>query len=249
MTRPNTPLPPELRPEDTELAHRLFALRRPPGAALQRRVQAIPRQSPVQVLPRRLLGAAAAAGVVLLLFISPPVEATLGQVQKVIGQINLTIQEVWPRPTATVTLLETEPMPLAAAQAVLPFKFSLPAYVPAGLSRPDDRVMVARLATPMAQVEWRDAQGGVVQLSAYAADPAIQFNQTVVGPDSSSAILINGREAVLVRGAWDDTTRTWSQRDRLLTLLWANNGVQYRLLAYTRQVSLSELVALAESIK
>ncbi|MFN8457001.1 MAG: hypothetical protein U0401_20440 [Anaerolineae bacterium] len=249
MTRPNIPPPPDHLPEDAELARQLFALRRPPSEVLQRHVQTIPRQPPARLLPRHLLGVVAGVCVMLLLFISPPVQATLGQAQKVIGQINLTVQEIWPQPTAAVTMLETEPMSLAVAQAVIPFEFGLPAYVPAGLSRPDDRVTVAKLSTPLVQAEWRDAQGGFVQLSAYAADPALQFNQTVVGPDSSSAILINGQAGVLVRGAWDDASRTWSHQDRMLTLLWANNGVQYRLLAFTSQISLPELVAMAESIK
>lgn len=249
MTHPDASPPPDHLPEDVDLARHLFALRQPLSAALRRRVQAVPRQSPPRLLPRHLLGVVVAAGIVMMLFISPPVQATLGQVQKVIGQINLTVQDVWPRPTAVVTMLQTEPMSLAAAQAVIPFEFDLPAYVPAALSRPDDQVTVAKLATPIVQVEWRDTQGGVVQLSASAADPAIQFNQTVVGPDSSTAISINQQAGVLVRGAWDETTRSWSHQDRMLTLLWANHRVQYRLLAFTRQISLSELVAMAESIK
>jgi hypothetical protein len=235
--------------KDADLARHLFALRQSPSATLQRRIQAVPRQSSSRFLPRHLVGVVAVVGVVVLFFVSPPVQATLGQVQKVIGQINLTIQEVWPQPTATVMMLETVPMSLAAAQDVIPFEFDLPAYVPDNLSRPDDRVTVARLTTPMVQVEWRDRQGGVVQLSAYADDPAVQFNQTVVGPGSSTPLLINQQEGVLVQGAWDETTRAWSHQDRMLTLLWANHGVQYRLLAFTRQISLDQLVAMAESIK
>lgn len=249
MTRPNIPPPPDLLPEDVELARQLLALRQPPSPTLQHRVQAVPRQSSPRLLPRQLMGVVAVVCLVTLLFVSSPVQATLGQVQKVVGQINLTVQEIWPRPTAAVTMLQTEPMSLAAAQQVIPFEFDLPAYVPAGLSQPNNQVSVARLATPLVQVEWRDAQGGVVQLSACAADPAIQLNQTVVGPDSSTTILINDQPGVLVRGAWDETTRTWGHQDQMLTLLWANKGVQYRLLAFTRQISLPELMTMAESIK
>jgi hypothetical protein len=96
-------------------------------------------------------------------------------------------------------------------------------------------------------MQWRDAEGGFVQLSAHAADPANNLSQTLVGPESSQTILINGQEAVLVRGGWDEDSRTWSHQERVTTLIWRANGVQYRLLSFSN-LPLPELMAMAESV-
>jgi hypothetical protein len=185
--------------------------------------------------------------VVALLFISPPVKATLDEVQKVMGQIHLTVRSVWPKPTATVVMIEPVAMSLAAAQAMLPFDFTIPAYIPNSLTVTGDEVFVTQLATPIVKMQWRDAEGGFVQLSAHAADPANNLSQTLVGPESSQTILINGQEAVLVRGGWDEDSRTWSHQERVTTLIWRANGVQYRLLSFSN-LPLPELMAMAESV-
>lgn len=249
--RESEPLPPEFAPDETELARQLYNLRQPPSPALQRRVQAIPQPEapPLRVAPRGLIGGVIALLVVALLFISPPVRATLDEVQKVMGQIQVTIRSVWPQPTATVMVLETKPMSLAEAQAALPFAFAMPSHLPGGLTGSQDEVLVAQSPVALVKVQWRDPAGGVVQLSAHAAGPANQLSQTVVGPESSEPILLNGQEAVLVRGGWDEDSRTWSHEGRVTTLIWTVNGVQYRLLAYSEVVSLAELIAMAESIK
>jgi hypothetical protein len=220
-------------------------LRQTPSPALQRRVQAIPQRR--QFVPRSLVGAAIAVVVAALLFISPPVKATLDEVQKVMGQIHLTVRSVWPKPTATVVLIESVAMSLAEAQAMLPFDFALPAYIPGSLMVTGDEVFVTQLATPRVKVQWRDAEGGFVQLSAHAVDTVNNPFQTLVGPESSQTVLINGQEAVLVRGSWDEDSRTWSHQERVTTLIWTTNSVQYRLLSFSN-LPLAELMAMAESV-
>jgi hypothetical protein len=244
------PAPPEFSPEEAELARQLISLRQPPSPTLQRRVQAIPQpDAPAQTVPAGLVGGIIALLVVALLFGSPPVKATLDEVQKVIGQIRLTIRSVWPAPTATVVLLETEPMPLVDAQAAVPFNFTMPDYLPASLTGSGDEVEVARSPVALVKMQWRDPRGGVVQLSAHAASPENQPSQTLIGPESSETILLNGREAILVRGGWDRESRTWSYQDRVVTLIWTVNDVQYRLLSYSDVVPLAELKMMAESIR
>lgn len=250
MSREIEPAPPEFSPEEVELAQRLISLRQPPSPTLQRRVQAIPQpETPARSVPLGLVGGIIALVVVALLFASPPVKATLDEVQKAMGQIQLTIRSVWPAPTATVVLLETEPMPLSEAQAAVPFDFALPTYLPASLTGSGDEVEVARSPLALIKIQWRDPQGGVVQLSVRAAGSENQLNQTLIGPESSETVLLNGREAVLVRGGWDKESRTWSHQDQVITLIWTANEVQYRLLSYSDAVSLTELKLMAESIR
>jgi hypothetical protein len=242
----------EFSAEEAELARQLFNLRRPPSPALVRRVQALPQSAARsgRALSPRLLGGVAMLLVMGLLFISPPVQATLDEMQQVIGgQIHLTIRTVWPKPTETVVMLEAEPMSLAEAQAILPFIVATPAYLPKTLTLSDDQVLVTQSPLPMAKMTWRDAAGGFVQLSIYSSGQESQLSQTVVGPDSSEPVLINGREAVLVRGGWDEQSRTWSHQAQVTTLIWTVNKVRYRLLSYSDAVSLPELIAVAESIR
>jgi hypothetical protein len=251
MSQELTPLPPEFSAKEAELARQLLSLRQPPGPALVRRVQALP-QSPApagRILSPRLSGGIIALVVISLLFVSPPVRATLDEVQKIIGgQIHLTIRTIWPKPTETVVMLEAAPMSLAEAQALLPFAVATPAYLPKHLSATDDQVWVSQSPLPMAKMTWRDTAGGFVQLSLYPSGPENQLSQTLIGPDSSQTLRINDQEAVLVHGGWDEQSRTWSHRAQVTTLIWTVNDVRYRLLSYSDAVSLPELIALAESI-
>ncbi|MCK6630217.1 MAG: hypothetical protein L6R45_34200 [Anaerolineae bacterium] len=242
-------LSPEFSPEEAEIARQLFSLRQSPGVELQRRIEAIPQPParPAGVTPRPLLGGLAALLVAALLFISPPVQATLDEVQKMMGQIPVIVRTVWPQPVETVVVLETEPMSLAQAQAAMPFDFALPAYLPVGLTGDTEHIQVAQSPVAMVKMVWRDAENGFVQLSVYAAGP--ENVQTLVGPESSETIQLNGQEALLVRGGWDRQSRIWSGQAGLITLFWTVNGIRYRLLAYSEVVSLDELVAMAESIE
>lgn len=242
-------LPPEFSPEEAEIARQLFSLRQSPGVELQRRIEAIPQPParPAGVTPRPLLGGLAALLVAALLFISPPVQATLDEVQKMIGQIPVIVRTVWPQPVEAVVTLETEAMSLVEARAAIPFDFALPTYLPAGLTGDMEQVQVAWSPLAMVKLVWRDAENGFVQLSIYAAGP--ENVQALVGPESSETVQINGQEALLVRGGWDRQSRTWNGQDRVITLFWTVNDVRYRLLAYSEVVSLDELVAMAESIE
>lgn len=245
----NPSLPSEFSPEEAELARRLVSLRQSPNVALQRRIEVIsqPPVRPAGVIPRPWLGGLAALLVAALFFISPPVQATLDEVQAMIGQIPVIVRTVWPQSVDTVVALETEPMSLAEARAVMPFDFALPTYLPAGLTGSVERVQVAQSPLVMVKIVWRDARNGFVQLSVYPAGP--EKPQALVGPESSETIQVNGQEALLVHGGWDGQSRTWSEEAGVITLFWTVNDVRYRLLAYSKLVSPDELVAIAESIE
>lgn len=245
----NPSLPSEFSPEEAELARQLASLRQSPSAELQRRIEAIsqPPARPAGVTPRPLLGGLAALLITALLFISPPVQATLDEVQKMVGQIPVIIRTIWPQPVDAVVALETEPMSLAEARAAMPFDFALPAYLPAGLTGDTAQVQVAQSPLAMVKTVWRDAENGFVQLSVYPAGP--ENPQALVGPESSQTIQVNGQQALLVHGGWDGQSRTWSDQVGVITLFWTVRDARYRLLAYSKLVSPAELVAIAESIE
>lgn len=243
-----SPVMEEFEGPEADLAEQLLSLRRPPGAELKQRIQAIPRRpkQPLWAMPRLVwlsMGLVLAA----LLYMSPPAEAMWGQVEEFIGRIHLMVTDTLPTPTETV-VVESTPMSLAEAEAIAPFDVSLPGYLPATLTG-DQEVFVTELDPPLVKIRWRDRADGYVQLTAHERSTADNIIPTRVGPESSHPIFINGQEAVIVYGAWDQTSRTWSYRDQVVTLIWEVDGIQYHLLSVSRVVPLSELVSMAESVE
>ncbi len=248
QSKPN-PILAEFQGKDAELAEQLLRLRRAPGAALQQRLRTIPHsQKPARHLGPQLVWAGLALLLVVLLAtaVSPTVTARLGQFDKVIGQIHLTILDILPgRPTPVV--IEKTPVSLAQARAAIPFKLAAPAYLPAELGEPE--IFVLKLDAPIVTMRWRDRAGGFVQLVAHPANEAHNQIKNLIGAESSQTILINGREGVLVSGAWDEASRTWSYQEEVTTLIWELDRVQYNLLSYSRVVPIAELIKIAESVQ
>jgi hypothetical protein len=240
----------EFQAEEAELAWRLLNLRQEPSPALQQRVRAVPRpvEHPARAVVPRLAGLAGALLVILLLFASPTAQAMLGAMEKAIGQIQLLVMDAWPQ-QSQADLMDSQVVSLAEAQAMVPFALVTPAYLPARLAGSDSQVSITHLAVPLVKMQWRDPAGGVIQLTARPQSSDSSPAETLVGPASSEAVLINGQEAVLIRGAWDQDTGDWGYQDQVTTLVWRAGGVQYRLLAASTDLPLAELIAIAESIR
>lgn len=239
----------ELEADELELAEQLLALRQKPGPELRQRIEAIPARRPRPAsLSLRLVGTmVAAAALVLLLFVSPPAQATLGQFDAVIGRIHLTMLDVLPhRPTPV--LIESTPVSLPAARAQAPFDFAVPTKLPAGLMK-EPQILVTNLERPIVKMRWRDINGGFVQLTIHPANDRQTLTQNLVGVESSQTIQLNGRDAVLIYGGWDRASRTWDHEAQLVTLIWELADIQYNLLAYSEAVSLPELIVMAESVR
>ncbi len=231
-----------------ELAQQLLSLRRPPSAKLEQRIRAIPQQTVrLRIAPRWVWASVALAVIVGLLFASPAAQATLGQFQQIIGQIHLTILDVLPARTDPI-VIESTPVSLGEAQDAVPFDFLTPGYLPPDL-RPQAEIYVIELDSPIVKLLWRDTKGGFVQLSIHQANDKSTQIENIVGSESSDTILINGQEAAIIYGGWNQASRTWSHQDRLVTLIWVVNGVQYNLLSYSTLIPPPELIAMAQSIR
>jgi hypothetical protein len=242
------PILQEFQAEDAELAAQLLSLRQEPGSMLRRRIQSIPRQKARQtrLLPRLVWGSVAAI-IVILLVASPGAQAMWVQVEKVIGRIHLTIMEVLPN-RSTPIVIESTPISLAEAQAVVPFDFAVPTYLPDALNR-DAEVFVTQLEPPIVKMRWWDTGNGFVQLAIHPANGKNNLTRNLIGSESSDIILINGQEGVIIYGGWDETSRTWSHQDRVTTLIWELDGIQYNLLSFSNAVPLTELIIMAESVR
>jgi hypothetical protein len=240
----------EFEPEDRQLAEQLFNLRQEPSLELRRNVLAIPHQPsrPGRFSNLQLSWAIALLLVMVILFASPAAKATLGQVEKLIGQIRLTVSDILPGSDKPFHR-GSKRLTLAEAQTVVPFKIATPGYLAAGLTTNEPEVYLIELDKPIVKILWRDTEGGFIQLTThhpYEGDTGRM--ETLVGPDSSETILINGRQAVLVHGGWDNSSQTWSYRDRVKTLIWEVDQIQYKLLYFGDAIPIAELVAMAESV-
>jgi len=247
----------EFEADELKLAQHLWGLRRQPSAELKQRVRAIPGRQAQAARPwprfrlvwsKPVLAALTALLVMVgLLFASPAALATLGQFEKIIGQIHLTILDVLP-PRTDPIVVESTPVSLADAQAAAPFELTSPAYLPAGLAA-EAQAYIIELEPPIIKLLWRDTAGGFVQLSMHQANGETSQIENVVGSESSDTILINGQEAAIIYGGWDETNRTWSHQDRLVTIIWVVDGVQYNLLSYSTLISPADLRAMAQSVQ
>ncbi len=240
----------EFQGETADLAEQLLSLRQPPGPQLRARIQAIPTQPAPRFWSawlRRPRLAWVAAGLLLvgLLLATPAATATLGNIETMIGHIRLMMLDVYPEPTAPL-VVESVPVSLAEAQAAVPFDFQPPAYLPESLDEGYE-VFLTPLEVPLVKLRWRDSAGGFTQLTAYA-HPDAQA-KTLVGLEEGEPVDLDGRTAVLVRGAWDEASRTWNADSGVVTLIWAADGVQYRLLSYSDTVSVEALIKMAESVQ
>lgn len=243
--------PAEFDGEEYDLARSLLGLRQPPPAALRERVRAITAGQPPRRAFPRLAWVAGAVVLAVFLFGSPSARAMLNEFEKVIGQVPLLVRDGWSGREATATVeVESRLVPLAAAQASLPFKISAPGYLPDGFAAVNEgQVAVLDLEMPVVKMEWRKPRDGVLLLSLVPYGPDAIPIETLVGPDSSQPVLINGREAVLVRGGWGQASGAWERETQVVTLIWRLDGVQYRLLAAGTDLPLEELIAVAGSIR
>ena len=245
------PRPPsqDFSDEEIELAEQLLSLRQNPDPALKQRIRTIPTRQTEQRLMIRQWAWALATGLVLIfLFASPPAQATLGQVEKIIGQIRLTVQDTYQHYAATPTPINSRVMSLAEARATVPFKFALPTYLPDNLAD-ETLISVTDLGIPLVKVRWSDTSGGFIQLTAYDAYGQENFlSKTLIGTNSEEKIMINGKPAVMIRGGWDTVHQTWHHQDQITTIIWEAEGIQYRLLAYSTILPTSELIVMAQSV-
>lgn len=183
---------------------------------------------------------------IMLLFTSPGANAMLWQLEKVVGQVHLTLLETKPIYSDPVVVKST-PMSLEQARDAVPFQFATPTYIPTRLS-PNYEVSVIELNISIVKILWRDVGQGFVQLTAHQHNGQNILGQSLIGTGSSETILIYGKPAVVVYGAWDKSSQMWSYQDQLTTVIWNSGDIQYKLLAYN-SVPLADLITMAKSFR
>lgn len=140
-----------------------------------------------------------------------------------------------------VTAPPMEMMPLADAQAQLPFEFNLPTWLPDGFILQD---------TAEAILPTEDWPYGEVSVTWFEADDAALTLRATTTPEIGSEFVGGGQtESVTVNAQAATLTRLGLKTaPRQLTLAWELDGVRYSLETGGEVLTEAELVKVAESI-
>jgi hypothetical protein len=198
---------------------------------------------------RRLTFAAAlCSALIAALAFSPSARAAFNGLIVEIGGMNFFESEesasATPLPESQVTLVPEEIVPLAEAQAKLPYTISLPTWTPDGFKM-GNSVRVAHFpgaAAPQVTISWygSDPKVGNIDLTIFG-----QRISWLVETNDVHEVQVNGQPAALVEGGWDVDTGQWS-REAARMLHWMKGNEMYQL--HSRGASVEDLIRIAESI-
>ena len=191
--------------------------------------------------------AALSFGLVLTLAVSPAVRASLATFLGEIGGVVFNETSVYPNYSGTeaATLATVQTLSLDEAQAVLPFSFGVPTWMPEGfVMDPIVRITYFTEGFTPVSITFKKprAEGWVNTISLMVGQTSPPW---VIAPNSAETISVNGQEAALIQGGWNSQTQRWGLEG--LTLAWTKEGVFYQLLTWAN-VSKDELILIAASI-
>lgn len=216
--------------------------------ALYKRINA-PMNIPGSVRFRRLTFAAAlCAALIAALAFSPSARAAFnGLIVEIGGMIFFEPDESpsqgTPLPESQVTLVPEEILPLAEAQAKLPYAIRLPTWAPDGFKRGTAaRISYFPGAAPQVTITWHgsDPRAGNIELMILG-----QKVNWLVETDDVQEVEVNGQSAALVGGSWDADSGHWNSGSDL-TLSWMKGDEMYLL--RSPGAAVEDLIRMAESI-
>jgi hypothetical protein len=182
----------------------------------------------------------------LALVISPAARA---QVQDWVGQVGgvlFTATGDYPGGDEPATIVPSDEMSLEEARAILPFTVDLPAWVPEGYVL-ENTVNIPYFDDGVGRVSIRWDAPQKARLGLLIEDRSAEESKWIVGPGSIEEVLVNGEPAALVRGGWDSDAKQWHNPE-ILTLYVQHNDQTYSFSAIEKDISVDDLVRIAESI-
>lgn len=184
----------------------------------------------------------------MALTVSPAVRAATQRVIRTIGGLPFDVTDEYPGREGPIETLESEQLSFAQAGAELPFALRLPAWAPDGYQL-EDTVTITHLpdGSILATVTWHGNQNRLFLDIFSSAETLSREGGIAVGPDSVEEVLLRGRPAALVHGAWDANARAWGPGS-LIGLHWTEDGQGYRLGGMAEHITAAELMGMAESM-
>jgi hypothetical protein len=177
----------------------------------------------------------------------PGVRARFEDVLKQVGQMTIFMTEDYPA-IGDPVIIPDEIMTLEEARQQIDFDFSLPAWVPEGLTLQENEIRLNDVIDGL-RVQWLDenVRGRALNLLISRAMPDVQY---IVGPDSVTELMINDAPATLIHGSWHSEEERWVD-DGGRALRWQLGDVIYHLSTGSEEfggLSDQELIQAAESI-
>ena len=185
----------------------------------------------------------------VLLFVSPAVRAQVSEwIQQIGGVFVLETNEYPGR--GPVQTIPFDQYSFEGVANELPFEISLPSWMPeefeiiptVKVSRFNNQTAVT------AYIDWKPSSGPILTLIIQHRLDGENVG-LIVGEGSVEEILVNGEPAALVRGGWNADIQQWDFNIKALTLSWQYNGQTYRLQGIEDNISVDELIKIAESIR
>jgi hypothetical protein len=191
-------------------------------------------------------------GLGILMTFSSTVRAAVLQTIEEIAGLRFEVTTNYPGvPDEEVTIVPSEYLSLEEAQSRFPSPIALPIYVPKGYERRADIIFFVLGDMPVVIIKWHN-KGGEFHLDIKHCPSGAENCGRIVGEGALEEIMLNGRHAVIVRGGWNYDTKQYElplDGFAIMELMWKyDDQTVYVLRADEREISIGELIKIAESI-
>jgi len=180
--------------------------------------------------------------------ISPPVRGHLGDWIRQIGGIFIKETDNYPGDDGPLQTLPDNQLSLENARAQLPFTIDLPTWIPQGFNlRTNVKITHFQDVSSTVYIDWDTPSQSIFSLIIQQRIDG-DSGRFIIGAGGSEELQINGHPAVLFRGAWNADTNLWDSKLGLLTLSWQRKDLTYTLQGLDTDISVGDLIRVAESI-
>lgn len=152
--------------------------------------------------------------------------------------------------TGEEIIIDSDPVSLEEAQSRFESPIALPTYVPQGYGRNANVIFHAFSNQPVLTVIWENHEkGSSILLDIQNCSPQLVGScELIVGENALEEITLNGKPAVAVHGAWNYDTQQYDT-STTTAIQWAyDQSTIYTLTSGNKNLSLEELIKMAESI-
>ncbi|MBW6473136.1 MAG: DUF4367 domain-containing protein [Anaerolineaceae bacterium] len=184
-----------------------------------------------------------------LLLISPVVRAQVNEWIQQIGGVFILETNEYPGRGSPVQTLPYEQYSLNEVENELPFALGLPQWIP------DDFKIISSVKVTRfddiaisAYIDWKTPSDSIFSLIIQHRLDG-ENGVLVVGEWSVQERLVNGEPAALILGGWNADTQKWDDNLDVITLSWYHDSQLYTLQGINEDVSVDELIKIAESIR